>query len=233
MEIAEAEMRGRRDLAESKAFSPLAACLIVRPILKVKGSFPAAWLLCNPAGTDNELAVSPMEGSSLGDCTGCSGGKGRGGLLEGTRIERESQGGLEERESGVWEEGMGGEMGGKREADHCQSVASFAIQIDGVRSGIQWCCINLLTANVIRILILDPVFLARPTLGPLSCQSHPSFCSPSRCPKTYTIPQARHPFTPAQAAVIQQRVRQVSHCAIKELEPGDKAEIPAAVWRAK
>lgn len=70
-------------------------------------------------GTDNELAVSPMEGSSLGDCTGCSGGKGRGGLLEGTRIERESQGGLEERESGVWEEGMGGEMGGKREADHC------------------------------------------------------------------------------------------------------------------
>lgn len=28
----------------------LAACLIVRPILNVKGSFPAAWLLCNPAG---------------------------------------------------------------------------------------------------------------------------------------------------------------------------------------
>lgn len=33
-------------------------------------------------GTDNELAVSPMEGSSLGDCTGCSGVEKGGG--EGT-----------------------------------------------------------------------------------------------------------------------------------------------------
>lgn len=34
-------------------------------------------LLSSPLqqGTDNELAVSPMEGSSLGDCTGCSGEK--------------------------------------------------------------------------------------------------------------------------------------------------------------
>lgn len=35
-------------------------------------------LLSSPLqqGTDNELAVSPMEGSSLGDYTGCSGGGG-------------------------------------------------------------------------------------------------------------------------------------------------------------
>lgn len=174
-------------------------------------------------------------------------GRRKGGLLERTWIERESWGGFEERESGVWEEGMG--VGDGRETrgqslweqpltraggwQRGQSAASFAIQINGVRSGNQWCCINLLTANVSRILILDPVFLARPTLGPLSCQGHPSFCSKSHCPETYTSPQAKHPFTPAHAAVIQQRVRQVSHCAIKELGPRDKAAIPAAVWRAK
>ncbi|TSK16033.1 hypothetical protein Baya_0904 [Bagarius yarrelli] len=138
-------------------------------------------------------------------------------------------------------------MGGMREADHCgnnpspwladgkKAKALLDLQFRSRASGAgnQWCCINLLTANVSRILILDPVFLAHPTLGPLSCQGHPSQCFPSHCPETYTSPQARHPFTPAQAAVIQQRVRQVSHCAIKELGPRDKAEIPAAVWRSK
>lgn len=174
-------------------------------------------------------------------------GGGGGDLLEKTWIERESWGGLEDRVRGAWEEGMGG--GDGREArgrslweqpltraggwQKGQSTTPFAIQITGVRSGNQWCCINLLTANVSRILILDPVFLARPTLGPLFCQGHPSLCSPTRYPKTYTSPQARHPFTPAQTAVIQQRVRQVSHCAIKELGLGDKAEIPAVAWRAK
>ncbi|GAA6067745.1 uncharacterized [Tachysurus ichikawai] len=157
-----------------------------------------------------------MEGSSLGDCTGCSGGKGRGGLLEGTRIERESQGGLEERESGVWEEGMGGEMGGKREADHCGNNPSPGLA-DGKKAKA----------------LLHLQFRLTASGAGFNGASHPSFCSQSRCPKTYTIPQARHPFTPAQAAVIQQRVRQVSHCAIKELEPRDKAEIPAAVRRAK
>lgn len=137
--------------------------------------------------------------------------------------------GREMRGRSLWEQPLTRAGGWQRG----QSAASFAIQINRVRSGNQWCCINLLTANVSCILILDPVFLARPTLGPLSCQGHPSFGSKSHCPKTYTSPQARHPFTPAHAAVIQQRVRQVSHCAIKELGPRDKAAIPAAVWRAK
>lgn len=74
-----------------------------------------------------------------------------------------------------------------------------------------------------------PLFLAFPTLRLLSFLGHPFLC----CPETNISPQARHPFIPAQTSVIQKRVRQVSHCTIKELELWNKAQIPAAIWKAK
>lgn len=70
-----------------------------------------------------------------------------------------------------------------------QSCSSFAIQIMSSQSGNQWCCINLPTANVICILILDPLFDA-PHTGAIVLWGHPSLCTPIPCLKSH-ISQAK------------------------------------------